>query len=89
MSTIEDAIQKIKMLQCPTGELEDRVTCILEDCNVSPKSDIVINREERLDRDGAKAYSVIIADRIDPAMTLLAKSGQDDYVVQVEDVYFN
>lgn len=89
MSNMKGAIDRIRMLQCPTGELENRVAGILEDYNISPRSEILVSRDERLDKDGAEAYSVTISDRLDPAITLLAKSGLDDYVVQVKDVYFN
>ena len=89
MPNIKDAMDRIRILQCPTGQLEERVAEILEGYNMSPRSEILISREKRLDRDGAEAYTVTISDRLDPTLTLLAKSGADDYVVQVKDVYFN
>ncbi|HZJ57293.1 MAG TPA: hypothetical protein VFD89_03525 [Clostridia bacterium] len=89
MPNIKEAMDRIRILQCPTGQLEERVANILEDHNISPKSEILISREKRLDKDGAEAYTVTISDRLDPAITLLAKSGIDDYVVQIKDIYFN
>ena len=89
MPNIKDAMDRIRILQCPTGQLEERVAEILESYNISPRSEILISRERRLDRDGAEAYIVTISDRLDPTLTLLAGAGADDYVVQVKDIYFN
>lgn len=87
MANLEKAIDRIKILQCPTGELEDRVAGILAYYNVATRNEIIINRDEALDKDGAEAYTVKISDKIDPSITILARSGHDDYVAQVVDAY--
>ena len=89
MPNIKRRYGQNKNTTMPTGQLEERVAEILETYNISPRSEILISRERRLDRDGAEAYTVTISDRLDPTLTLLAGAGADDYVVQVKDIYFN
>jgi len=60
MEKFKDAIERIKILQCPTGDVENRVAGILEDYGVANKKEITVNRNEELDSIGAEAYSVQI-----------------------------
>ncbi|QUH27033.1 hypothetical protein [Serpentinicella alkaliphila] len=89
MDNMKDAIDRIQGLECPTGELENRVSQILEAYKVANKGDISINREERMDGNGAEAYSVELRNFDKDAMTILAISGPEDYVAKVVDVYQN
>jgi hypothetical protein len=86
MENLERAIDRIKILECPTGELENRVSDILEDYRVSDKNKITINRARQLDANGAEAYSAKISSNSTQSITILAKSGLDDYVAKVIDV---
>lgn len=86
MENLERAIDRIKILECPTGDLENRVTDILEDYRVADKNKISINRTEQLDVNGAEAYSAKISNNSPQSITILAKSGMDDYVATVIDV---
>ncbi|HEX2927248.1 MAG TPA: hypothetical protein VHP38_13480, partial [Ruminiclostridium sp.] len=61
MSKIDEAIDRIKILECPTGEIENRVAGILEDYGVADKSKVNINRERSLDQEEAQAYRVNLA----------------------------
>ncbi|GAA0122891.1 hypothetical protein [uncultured Clostridium sp.] len=88
MEKFNEAIERIKILQCPTGDVENRVTGILEDYGVANKKEITINRNEELDNIGAEAYSVQI-DGNKESIVVLARSGMDDYVAEVVDVYIN
>lgn len=87
MANLEKAIDRIKILECPTGKLEDRVTQIFEDYNVANRNEIIINRDEQSDKNGAKAYIANISSNTDQSITVLATSGLDDYVAKVVDVY--
>ncbi|ADK14843.1 MULTISPECIES: hypothetical protein [Clostridium] len=86
MKKIDEAIDRIRTLECPTGDLENRVTEILEDYGVADRSKINVNRDEYFDKDEAQAYRVQILNQEHPIM-VLAKSGYDDYVAKVTDVY--
>lgn len=87
MINLEEAIDRIKILECPTGELEDRVVNIFEEYNIANKNEININRDEQLDKDGAQGYRAKIANDTDQSVTILATSGLDDYVAKVVDAY--
>lgn len=85
MNNFEGAIERIKMLECPTGQLEQRVTDILEEYGVSKRDDIKIKREIALDSESAQGYSARLNNG-DQSIRFLASSGLDDYVAKVVEV---
>lgn len=87
MPKLEDAVERIKKLECPTGDMENRVAGILEDYGVANKNEITIKRDENLDRDGAEGYSVRPTMSKERSIVVLATSGMDDYVAKVVDAY--
>lgn len=87
INNINSAIDRIKSLECPTGEVESRVAGILEDYNVANKNEINIYRNESLDRIGAEAYTASFPNNPNQSLVVLAKSGIDDYVATVVDAY--
>lgn len=87
MGNLEEAIERIKALECPTGDIEDRVISILENYEVADGDMITVNREEQLDADGLETYSAVISGKTEKYITVLAKSGLDDYVATVVDAY--
>lgn len=89
MSNLEKAVDRIKILECPTGELENRVKGILEDYNIADRKEIMINRYQKADKDGSEAYRAEISGNMQQYITILAKSGMDDYVSKVVDVYID
>jgi len=89
MAKLEDAIERIKILECPTGHVEHRIAGILEDYKVANKSEISIKREESLDREGSQGYIAKLSDGRGTSIVVLANSGMDDYVAKVTDVYIN
>lgn len=86
MTKIDEAIGRIRILECPTGELENRVTEILEGYRVSSRSKINVNRDNNFDSNEAQAYRVEIEGE-NQSIMVLAKSGYDDYVATVIDAY--
>ncbi len=86
MNNIDAAIDRIKILECPTGEIENRVAGILENCGVAERSKVNISRVKNLDQDEAQAYTVKFQGK-DNSIVVLAKSGLDDYVATVVDAY--
>lgn len=87
MHNINEAINRIKNLECPTGEVENRVADILEDYNVADRNELIINRDERYDNMDGEAYHARIPGNNQNSIIILAKSGLDDYVAKVVDVY--
>lgn len=87
MTKIDEAIDRIKSLECATGHVEERVAGILEDFGVASMDDIVVQRDSGLDENGAKAFRARILNSPDESVVVLAKSGLDDYVAKVVDLY--
>jgi hypothetical protein len=87
INNFNSAIDRIKSLECPTGEVENRVAQILEDYNVAKKNEVNINRDEKLDRVGAQAFVASFSNNPNQSLVVLAKSGLDDYVATVVDAY--
>jgi hypothetical protein len=89
MAILEDAVQRIKILECPTGDLERRVKGILEEYGVANGNELMVSRDKRFDQNEAQAYSATILGDQEQSIVILAKSGLDDYVAQVVDAYIN
>lgn len=87
MSKIEDAIQRMKILECPTGEVENRIAGILEDYGVANKSEVEVERYEGLVVNGAEGFCVKIPGDKNQSIIVLASSGMDDYVAKVTEAY--
>ncbi|MFL0196022.1 hypothetical protein ACJDU8_10660 [Clostridium sp. WILCCON 0269] len=86
MKKVDEAINRIRILECPTGELENRVVGILEDYEVANRVKVSIDRDDNLDRANAQAYRVQIPDE-GQSFVVLARSRYDDYVAKVVDIY--
>lgn len=86
MDNLNEAFNRIRVLECPTGDLENRVAGILGDYGIVNGSSMNIDRASSLDREDAQAYVVkIVDDR--QSFVILAQSGYDDYVAKVVDIY--
>jgi len=86
MEKIDKAIDRIKILECATGDLENRVAGILEDYGVANRSKIRVDRDSSLDRDEEQGYRAEITGE-GQSIVVLATSGYDDYVAKVTEVY--
>lgn len=89
MATIEEAIERIKALECPTGDIKNRVKGILIDYEIANKSEIMVSREHSLDKNGVRGYNAKISREGEMDIIILAVSGEDDYVAKVCDVYLS
>lgn len=87
MPQIEDAIERIKRLECPTGEVENRVAGILEEYQIVRKGEAVVKRDKHFDKDGIEAFTSLIHEKKGNSLVILAKSGPEDYVAKVVDAY--
>lgn len=86
MSNIEDAIERIKVLECPTGKLENRIAGILEDYGVANGNQVKVQKYEGLDLNESEGYCVNIPGVNNQSIIVVANSGMDDYVTKVTDV---
>lgn len=87
MTKIEDAIERIKILECPTGKVENRIAGILEDYGVANRSEVEVTKYQGLDTNGAEQFYVNITGDNNQSLIVLANSGMDDYVAKVMDAY--
>lgn len=86
MEDLQLALERIRNLECPTGEVEIRIAEILEDYNVAKKDEIIINRTENNDNLNGEAYSVVFPGLNNSTINIYSKSGLDNYVAKVTDV---
>ena len=87
MEYIEDAIGRIKEIECPTGEINNRVIEVLTDFEVAARDEIIVRRDHSLDKNGVQGYNVNVSQKLD--IVVLAVSGRDDYVAKVIDAYIS
>lgn len=83
MSDLNNAIERIRILECPTGELENRIEEILKQYHIDLKDEISVERVSDHDSNGAQAYKAAFARGRE--IIILAESGPDDYVARVVD----
>jgi hypothetical protein len=87
MSYIEDAIGRIKELECPTRKIENRIAGILEDYGIAYRSEVEVKKYEGMEIRGEKGFCVKIPGDNNQSIIILANSGMDDYVAKVKDAY--
>lgn len=87
MSNINAAINRIKALECPTGQLEERVTGILQQYQLG--NQITVKRDKAHDQNGSEAYKATIAGDKQQEIIILAEAGMDDYVIQIIDAHLD
>jgi hypothetical protein len=86
MSKIEDAMERLKILECPTGEVENRIVGILEDYGVANRSEVEVKKNEPVNN-GATEFCAKITGSNNQSIIVLASSGMDDYVAKVTNAY--
>lgn len=89
MASIRAAIDRIKILECPTGELENRVAGILQQYEIANKNQITVKRDKDHDENGSQAYLATISGTNKEEIIILAEAGMDDYVVKIVDARLN
>lgn len=87
MPYIEDAIKRIKELECPTGKVENRIAGILEDYGIANRSEVEVIKYEGMEISGEKGFCVKIPGDNNQSLIILENSGMDDYVAKIKDVY--
>jgi len=87
MENLKNAIERLKVMECPTGQVEGKIAGILEEYQVANKTGIEVIRDEASDVNEAQAYVAKINGS--KTVTVLATSGTDDYVAKVVDVREN
>lgn len=86
MSRLQEAIERIKALECPTGQVGERIQEILEDYQALDEGRVVVNEDEDINMDGTKGYSIELSDGQE-YIRVFSTAGLDDYVEKVVDAY--
>lgn len=84
MENLKNAIERLKVMECPTGQAERKIANILEEYEVGNKNGIEVIRDGASDANEAQGYVAKINGS--KTLTVLATSGMDDYVAKVIDV---
>lgn len=88
MEPIDDILGKLKRMECPAGEVADKVRAMLAEYEAVPETEIAVFRERSLDQDGAQGYIARFPRNHNGlGMAVLTESGLDDYVARVVDAY--
>jgi len=88
MKNLIEAIDRISILECPTGELEEHIINILEDYRVANRNYIIISRHKERDKGDIKAYKIEFTNNKEQSFIILTKVGMDGYVVKVLKVIY-
>lgn len=87
MENLKNAIERLKVMECPTGQVERKIAGILEEYEVGNKGSIEVIRDEASDANEAQGYVAKVNGS--EILTVMATSGADDYVAKVVDVQEN
>lgn len=92
MENYSNVIDRLKIMECPAGKVEDKILNILLDYNVANRNDIEIKRvKEDIDnsKNGQEFYLARINGNKPINLELTCISGEDDYVAKVVEVNIN
>ena len=89
MQDTKELIERLKILQCPTGDIEYRIAAILKDHNIENVSKIKVDKNEAFIDNGEETYNAEITLKDGKSIVVVAKSGMDDYVAKVVDAYIS
>lgn len=87
MSNIENVIERLKIMECPTGYVENKVIDIFVEYDIANKNNILVRRDESFDNQSVEGYRIDVSSDIPLSIGILCKSGEDDYVAKVVDVF--
>jgi hypothetical protein len=87
MEDYQRVLDRLSIMECPAGKVENKVIDIFVAYQVADENNIRVKRDEKLDRKDLEGYRAEIYGANPIKFALLCKSGQDDYVSKIVDVY--
>ena len=84
---IEDALEKIKSLECSAGELRNRIAGIFEECGIADSNEVTVEKYDGISINGSVAFHASIPGTKNKAVTVLAGPGMDGSLTKVNDAY--
>ncbi len=89
MRTIENVMEVIKEIDCQEDQFLPKLVKAFEDYHYEGESEVIVDREEKLDRDGLKGYRTYVNKEGAPKVVVMVDEGLDHYVKTVEEVYLS
>jgi hypothetical protein len=89
MRSIEDVMEVIKEIDCPEEQFLPKVIKAFDGYNYQGEAEVIINREEKLDREELKGYRAYVNKKGSPHVVVMVDVGLDHYVKTVEEVYLS
>ena len=87
MQKDKDLVKKIIGIECPTGEVADRVTSVLEEYNLGGEYQITSRADNDYEETRLRYYRAFSETNDNPDLIMVVKEGKDDYVAKVVDAY--
>jgi hypothetical protein len=87
VSRLDEVLDRIKNIECPTGHVEEWVSNAFKDYGFREDENLTVNRDKSLDKNGLYAYRAHVDSMGNQSLILFAKSGMDDYVAKVVEAY--
>lgn len=89
MRTIENVMEVIKEIDCQEDQFLPKVVKAFEDYHYEGESEVIVDREEELDRDGLTGYMACVNKESSPKVAIMVDVGLDHYVKTVKEVYLS
>jgi hypothetical protein len=87
MANDNSIVKKIIGIECPTGEVTERVIGVLEEYNLDGQYQITSRTDDDYDETRLKYYRAFSESENTPDLIMVVKEGKDDYVAKIIDAY--
>lgn len=89
MLRLDEALERLKTMECPTGGVEERILETLVEFNIAKRNDISIthDQDDEFINNNIEAYRAKFRGNKAQTVVVLCRSGIDDYVSKVLDAY--
>lgn len=82
-----ELVKRIIGIECPTGEVTDRVINVLEDYNPGGEYQITSRPDTDYDETRLRYYRAFSETGDNPDLIMVVKEGKDGYVAKIVDAY--
>lgn len=83
MAQVREFIERMNKMQCPNGEIEQKVAKLVEEYHLGQKDQVAVYRETDYDTAEVEGYRIDIVNENPVSFKLLATTGAEDYVIRV------
>lgn len=87
MDINKDVLKRIIGIECPTGNVTDRVINVLEEYNLGGEYQIMSEADDDFDETRLRFYKAFSETADNPDFVMVVKEGKDGYVAKVVDAF--